>query len=94
VPGAPQNLTASTARPRGVTLSWTASASDGGAPITGYQIYRGTAAGGEVPYVSVGVVASYTDTSTKKGVRYYYKIVAVNAVGAGPFSNEANALAR
>jgi hypothetical protein len=85
---------ASAARPRGVSLSWTAPAPDGGAPITGYQIYRGTAAGGEVLDVSVGVVASFTDTGTTKGVRYYYKIVAVNAVGAGPFSNEATSISR
>jgi hypothetical protein len=30
----------------------------------------------------------------QKGVQYYYKVLAVNAMGMGPFSNEASAIAR
>ena len=44
VPGAPQNITASTANTR-VVLGWEAPANDGGAPITKYQ-YRASADSG------------------------------------------------
>ena len=33
-------------------------------------------------------------TTTTSGTRYYYKVTAVNAYGASPFSNEASAVAR
>ena len=41
VPGAPAGLTA-TAGDGQVTLSWAAPASDGGSPVTGYNVYKGT----------------------------------------------------
>jgi fibronectin type 3 domain-containing protein len=94
VPSAPRNLTAVPAKPRGVALSWTAPAVTGGSAITGYQIYRGTSPGGEAFLVSVGTGTSYKDTSAVGGVTYYYTVVAVNALGAGPPSNEASAIAR
>ena len=43
-PGAP-NLTAASAGNASVALGWTAPASDGGSPITGYEIWRGTTSG-------------------------------------------------
>jgi predicted phage tail protein len=93
-PSAPQNLAASGAKPHGVNLSWGAPASNGGSTITGYQIWRGTAAGAETLLASVGTVLSYTDTATTRGITYYYKVVAVNAVGASGFSNQASCKAR
>jgi hypothetical protein len=45
-------------------------------------------------YVSVGAVTTYRDTASTRGVRYYYALVAVNAVGQGPRSNESSAIAR
>ena len=71
--------------------SWTAP-SDGGAPITGYNIYRGTAAGGETLLTSVGNVTSYDDnTAVANGTTYYYRVAAVNSVGEGAQSNEVSA---
>ena len=93
-PGAPQNLTASQNRPRGIVLTWSAPTSNGGSAITGYEIFRGTSSGAETLYTSVGNVSKYKDTGTTKGVIYYYRIVAVNAIGTGPFSNEASCTAR
>lgn len=93
-PSAPQNLTAVPARGKGVQLSWSAPASDGGSPVTGYNIYRGNVAGGETLLTSVGNVTSFKDTSTTRGATYYYRVTAVNAVGEGPASNEANTTAK
>ena len=64
-----------------MTLQCRAPASDGGSAITGYNIYRGTASGGETLLTQVGNVTSYTDASVTNGTTYYYKVSAVNAVG-------------
>jgi fibronectin type 3 domain-containing protein len=73
-----------------VHLSWNAP-SDGGSPITGYKIYRGTSAGGETLLTSVGTVASYDDPSVTGGTKYYYRVAAVNSIGDGTQSNEVSA---
>jgi fibronectin type 3 domain-containing protein len=92
VPTAPTGLVASAGN-GSVMLSWTAPASNGGSPITGYDVYRGTSAGGESPTpIATNVAGStYTDTGVTNGTTYYYKVTAVNAVGQSPQSNEANA---
>ena len=74
-----------------VALSWTAPA-DGGAAITGYQIYRGLTAGTETPYASVGAVTSYADTAVTVGTTYYYRVAATNAIGTGAPSAETSAV--
>ena len=94
VPGAPRNLNAKPGSPRGVSLTWQAPTSNGGAAITGYRIYRSTSTGTETFLIAVGTVTSFTDTTTTSGGRYYYKVTAVNAVGEGPQSAEANARAK
>jgi hypothetical protein len=94
VPGAPQNLVAVQNKPKGIALAWSASATNGGSAITGYRILRSTSAGTETLYATVGAITSYTDPATTRGVTYYYKVTAVNNVGAGPSSNEANAVGR
>ena len=93
-PGAPTGLTASPNRPRGVALSWTAPSSNGGSPITGYQIWRGTAPGSLSPLTVSGTTTKYKDTTATSGTIYYYEVRAVNTVGAGPQSNQAFATAR
>ncbi len=64
-PGAP-NLTAASAGNASVALTWTAPASDGGSPISGYQIWRGTTSGGESLLTTVGVTTSYTDSTRQQ----------------------------
>jgi hypothetical protein len=92
-PSEPQNLTASTNRPRGVTLSWSPPSSPGTSPVSGYRVYRGTASGDETMLTSVAGVTGYTDTATSKGTTYFYRVTAVSAAGEGPASNEAAARA-
>ena len=60
----------------------------GGADITGYKIYRGTAAGNEVYIGQTGVKNTFTDRSASPAVaRYTYKVVATNAQGDSLASN-------
>jgi fibronectin type 3 domain-containing protein len=93
VPGAP-TLAASPHRTKGVNLSWSPPTANGGSSITGYRIYRGTTSGSWTLLASVGNVTTYRDAATKKNVRYYYIVRAVNAIGEGGSSNEATAIAR
>ncbi|HEU5306104.1 MAG TPA: S8 family serine peptidase [Acidimicrobiia bacterium] len=91
VPGAPA-LTA-TSGSHGVSLSWSPPATDGGSPLTGYQVFRGTTAGGEgvTPVTTLGPGASsFDDTGLVNGTTYYYEVAATNAVGATR-SNEVSA---
>jgi fibronectin type 3 domain-containing protein len=75
-----------------VQLSWTTPAS-GGSPITGYNVYRSTAPGGEggTPFVQLGVTTAYTDSGVTSGTTYYYQVGATNAVGESALSSEVNA---
>jgi hypothetical protein len=68
-----------------VSLSWVAP-SDGGSPITGYNIYRNGSL-----YAPLGVVTSYNDTGLTNGWNYVYEVAAVNDNGEGPKSSSANA---
>ncbi len=87
---APATFTA-TAGAGQVALSWTAATSSAG-PITGYEVYRGTATGAEQPYQSLGASAtSFTDTAVTSGTTYYYTVSGVNGTGDGPQSSESSA---
>ena len=92
VPSAPTGLVASAGN-ASVVLSWTVPNSDGGSPITGYNVYRGTAPGGEggTPVATNVASSSFTDTGLANGTTYYYKVAAVNAAGTSPQSGEASA---
>jgi hypothetical protein len=90
VPGAP-SLTSATGGNGSVGLAWTPPASDGGSPVTTYEVWRGESAGGETLLTTVGNVTSFTDTTVTNGTPYYYQVAAVNAVGSGPRSNEQSA---
>jgi fibronectin type 3 domain-containing protein len=82
-PGPPTGLTA-TAGNAQVTLSWTPPASDGGAAISGYDVYRGTSSHGEsgTPVNSSLITGtSYTVTGLTNGTTYYFTADAVNGAG-------------
>ena len=92
-PGAPTGLTA-TAGNTQVTLTWTAPASDGGSPVSGYNVYQGTSPGGEAAAPvnsSLATTTSYTVTGLTNGTTYYFTVTAVSAVGQSPPSAEASA---
>jgi len=93
-PGVPNGLTASPGNGQ-VTLSWKTPGSNGGAGISGYEIYRGTSPGGEsgTP-VNASLVAgtSYTVTGLTNATTYYFTVAAVNkAKLQGGKSGEASA---
>lgn len=91
VPGAP-TLAAKTASAKGVRLDWTIP-TDGGSAITGYRVLR-LKNGTFSRIASLGAsTVSYRDSTTKHGVTYTYVVRAVNAIGVGPNSNEASAVA-
>ncbi len=90
VPGVPRELTAEGGN-KHVVLNWLAPTDDGGSLITDYRIYRGTTPNGETFLNDIGDVLTYVDTGLANGQTYYYRVFALNAVGEGPGSNEANA---
>lgn len=70
-----------------VHLGWIVPA-DGGSPITGYNVYRGTTFGAETLYASVpGTQTDFTDFAVVSAQPYFYFVTAVNAVGESPHSN-------
>ena len=88
-PAAPQNPR-STLGDDHVSLKWTAPIDDGGAAITNYMIYRGTAPGGGTLLTTVGNVLTYNDAPVTSGQKYYYQVSAVNSAGEGERSEEAS----
>ncbi|MGA8029394.1 MAG: hypothetical protein WB992_19810 [Bryobacteraceae bacterium] len=71
----------------GVLLSWQAP-DNGGSPLTSYQIYRGTKSGGETLFATVSAAkTSFLDTTAGSG-QYFYRVAAVNKIGAGPMCGE------
>lgn len=81
-PSAPTSVTAT--NPAGNNhLQWNPPSSSGGAPITSYRVYRGTAPGAEAA-TPVGTVSttSFDDVNgLAGGTTYYYVVPAVNQAG-------------
>jgi hypothetical protein len=76
---------------RAIHLRWS-EADTGGSPITGYQIWRGTASNAETFLTNVTgtqIGGSFDDfTATDSAQTYYYKVFAVNSVGTSCGNNE------
>jgi len=69
---------------KAVLLTWSGVENDGGSEVTGYIIYRGEEGGAVREYAMVdGDARMYVDRDVKDGVRYTYRIRAVNAEGVG-----------
>jgi hypothetical protein len=90
-----------TASAHQVALAWTASTDGAANPTLGYNVYRGTASGGEgttaINSSLVGVGCSsattcvYTDTTVLPGTYYYTVKASLNAALSAP-SNEVQAI--
>jgi hypothetical protein len=79
-----------------VSLEWTAPAADGGGGNPGYNVYEGTASEGEslTPVNATPLSASATSdtvTGLTNGTTYYFRVEAINRMGASVGSNEASA---
>jgi len=81
VPGAPTNVTAATGDSQ-ATISFTAPASNGGSPITGYTI---TSSQGGI--TKTGLVSPITITGLTNGTSYSFTVTATNIIGIGPASS-------
>ena len=93
-PSAPRSLAAK-AKSGQIKLTWLAPLSNGGAGITGYEVWRGTSPGGEVKIATVGNVLSFVDPTVSRRITYYYRVRAVNGFGLiGSYSNEVSLIAR
>jgi hypothetical protein len=71
-----------------VLITWTPPASDGGSPITGYVVMRGTSQYDPHVVAEVELVLLYLDENLEPGTTYYYTIAAVNDVGQGDHVEE------
>lgn len=91
VPDAPTGLIAMSGDSY-VKLEWDAPAFDGGSPISNYIVYKGTMTGGESFLGMVASVLTYSDTSTSNGIKYYYRVSAMNQIGEGGLSGEVDAI--
>src|SRR5207247_1418471 len=71
-PSAP-TLTAATAGNASVALAWNPPASNGGAAVSSYRVYRGSASGSETLLASLpSNITSWTNTGLSNGSTYYY----------------------
>jgi hypothetical protein len=71
------------------SLNWSL-ADNGGASISKFRIYRGTASGQETPLAAVSASTThYVDTkASNTGVTYYYRVTAMNSAGESIGNNE------
>jgi hypothetical protein len=84
-PGAPTIGTATPGNGR-ATVTWTAPASDGGSPVTGYVVtpYFGLRAGMPRTYDSTATTEIVTGLTN--GWSYRFRVQAINAIGTGGYS--------
>lgn len=87
VPSAPRSVSV-TQKDGVATLTWGTPQTNGGSPITGYIVMRGTTSGGETQLTTLGVVLVYEDTGVEEGKTYFYQVRTTNDIGPGRVSNE------
>ena len=90
-PGKPSTLTATAMGRHRIDLSWTAPL-DGGSEITGYRIESssdGSTGWTDLVADTTSDVASYAHTGLSPNTTVYYRVSAINALGASPASDPA-----
>jgi predicted RNA-binding protein with TRAM domain len=84
-PSAPPSLAANGGNQQ-VSLSWVAPLSDGGSPVTGYNVYMSSSAASRGTELATVTSTGYTVTGLTNGTKYFFRVTAVNALGEGPAS--------
>lgn len=82
-PSPPHNLQGSWDNSNGITLTWDYPEDDGGLPVQGYYIYRGTDPDLSSIVDSTSNTASYTDYTTDDKTKYFYWMSGYNQIGEG-----------
>jgi len=92
LPGRPRSLAAVARGAERIDLTWQVPKSDGGAPITGYQI-EVSADGTIWRILAANAVPEehYSHTDLTPNTTYYYRLSAINKIGVGGPSNVAHA---
>ena len=96
-PARPARLVTWMRAPRGsseIELNWDAPRDDGGSAITGYRIEASADGGARWSTLdrNTGRTAtSYRHTGLAGGTTHHYRVAAINAIGAGDFSDEDSA---
>ncbi len=86
VPGQIPRLTA-IGRNGWVELGWAEPEHDGGSPVTGCLVFRGTTPDRLEPYYSDWWIRYWSwDYLAVNGITYYYAVAAINEAGMGPLS--------
>ena len=86
-PGAPTGVSAVAGNAQ-ATVSWTAPASDGGSPISGYAV---TSNPGNLTCATSGAL-NCTVTGLANGTAYTFTVTATNGIGSGPPSSPSSAV--
>ena len=93
-PDAPGNFRATTLSDYEIELTWN-EPKDNGEPITGYQLERsrdGSADSWSQRATPGADATAYTDSTLDANTRYYYRVRAVNSVGAGAWSRSVSTM--
>lgn len=90
-PGPPQDLTVEQYA-GGLVLSWRAPLTDGGEPITSYEVYRSVDGGIPVHVAVLTDELTYHDTPVEIKKTYSYYVRATNKLGPGPSSDVVDAV--
>ena len=93
-PTAPRYLRAKGYSAKEILLSWSAPNRKGGSPITGYKIEVSTDGVSNWSTLAENTNSTtYSHTGLTLGVKRYYRVSAINAIGTGSASSTASAIA-
>ena len=93
VPSVPMGLAAVTVSRDRIDVEWEAPDSDGGTPITGYQLQVSEDGGTTFSnlYRTNGTILSYEHRGLSAGSTRHYRVAAINSGGRGSYSDPASA---